>query len=314
VRSARLGVVALLPEPVATYVQAWRRALREPFRDAVPPHVTIVPPQQVPPGDVPAAVALVERAAQQVAPATVTLRGAGAFLPDNPVAYLVVDGGTATLGALETALRAPPLDRRTYRFHPHVTVAQDLPAADLERVVADLAGFRASFSLTEITLMREQHGVWTPERVLPLGARAPADAPFAAAEAALVLLVDVPARTVLLARRTHREGHRFPDHWEGLGGKAERGEPLLVALVRETFEEGGVEPLDLTAIGCFHDGDRADAWYYATAWRGDLRNADPEEHSTCEWVPLVEALERDLVPTARAALIRLFSHAGLSGL
>ena len=44
----RLGVVALLPEPLAAHVQAWRQALAEPFRDAIAPHLTLVPPQQVP--------------------------------------------------------------------------------------------------------------------------------------------------------------------------------------------------------------------------------------------------------------------------
>lgn len=309
--TTRLGVVALLPEPVATYVQAWRRSLREPFRDAVPPHVTLVPPQQVPTARLPEAIELVERAARLVAPATLRLRGGASFLPDSPVAYLVVAAGTATLGVLEAALRDPPLDRRTYRFHPHVTIAQDLPAAELEAVVGELSDFRAEFRLTEIALMREEGGVWTPERVVPLGAgRGVTDAPFATAAAASVLLLDTGGPRVLLALRTRRDGHRYPGCWEGLGGKPKTGEPLLAALARETLEEGGVEPLNVQALGCYHDGERADAWYVATGWRGEPTNTDPEEHSLVEWVPLGEALERELTPTARRAVAELVELTG----
>jgi 2'-5' RNA ligase/8-oxo-dGTP pyrophosphatase MutT (NUDIX family) len=304
VASVRLGVVALLPEPVATYVQAWRRSLREPFRDAVPPHITLVPPQHVPLDRLPDAVELVERAARLVAPATIRLRGGASFLPDSPVAFLVVAAGASTLHVLEAALRAPPLDRRTHRFHPHVTIAQDLPAAELEAVVADLADFRAEFGLAEVALMRETAGVWAPERVVRLGAGV-TDAPFHTAAAAMLLLLDQAGGRVLLARRSHRDDHRYPDSWEGLGGKPDGNEGLLAALLRETMEEGGVEPLDVSALGCWHDGERADAWYVATRWRGEPRNTDPQEHSTVAWVPLEGSLERPLTPTARRALTEL---------
>ena len=55
---------------------------------------------------------------------------------------------------------------------------------------------------------------------------------------------------------------------------------------REAREEAGIEPLDLTALGCFHDGDRADAYYLATAWKGRPSNREPSEHSELDWVPL----------------------------
>ena len=77
----RLGVIVTLPEPLAVHVQAWRRALRDPTAERVGPHLTLVPPQAVPEEEVPAAVALVERAAAEAVPAAIELDGAATFLP-----------------------------------------------------------------------------------------------------------------------------------------------------------------------------------------------------------------------------------------
>ena len=74
---------------------------------------------------------------------------------------------------------------------------------------------------------------------------------------------------------------------------------------REACEEAGIEPLDLTALGCFHDGERADAWFLATAWKGRPRNQEPAEHSELDWAPLYAAAGRPLTPTTRAAVARL---------
>jgi 8-oxo-dGTP pyrophosphatase MutT (NUDIX family)/2'-5' RNA ligase len=303
----RLGVIVTLPEPLAIHVQAWRRALRDPTAERVGPHLTLVPPQAVADQDVPAARALVERAAAEAVPCVVELDGAATFLPASPVAYLVVTEGGPALEALEVALRSPPLDRRTHPFHPHVTVSQDLPAAQVEAAARELAGFRASFPVREVALMQEgRDRVWRPLAELPVGASPLVrEVPFAEAAAAALFLVRPDPPRVLLGRRTGGPGRRYPGAWDAVGGKPEPGESLLAALARETWEEAGVEPLDVTAVGCFDDGDRADAFFAATAWTGELGNRDPDEHSELAWVPLPEAGERPMAPTTREALARL---------
>jgi 2'-5' RNA ligase/8-oxo-dGTP pyrophosphatase MutT (NUDIX family) len=299
----RLGVVALLPEPISAHVQAWRRALREPFRDAVPPHITLVPPQQVPSDRMDDAVALVRETAGSVMATVVELGGAESFLPRSPVAYLAVTRGADVLAVLEERLRTPPLDRRGYPFHPHVTVAVD-GDEQIQVAVTALAGFSAAFRLEEIALLREEAGVWRRQLMAPLGGAAEVvEVPFTRAVAASVLFVEGDA--VLLGRRTMRPGSRYPGAWDAIGGKPDPGEPLLAALVREAREEAGVEPLDVTAIGCFDDGTRADAVWAAATWRGEIVNAAPEEHDLLEWVPLGQVGERPLVPAVRAALVRL---------
>jgi 2'-5' RNA ligase/8-oxo-dGTP pyrophosphatase MutT (NUDIX family) len=302
----RLGVVARLPEPLGIHVQAWRRALGDPAAERVAPHLTLVPPQTVAEGDLERAARLVERVAAAAVPFLAELAGTSTFLPDSAVAYLAVREGGSALRALEAALRESPLDRRTHPFHPHVTVAQDLPADRIEAAAAELAGFRAAFPVGELALLREEADkVWRPMATATVGAStAVREVPFAEAVSGAMLLVDPDRPRVLLGRRTRDRG-RYPGAWDGIGGKPEEGETLLQAMAREAREEAGVEPLDPTALGCFHDGERADAWFLVTSWKGRPRNLEPSEHSELEWVPLLEAGERPLTPTTRAAVARL---------
>jgi len=311
----RLGVIVPLPEPLAVHVQAWRRALRDPTAERIGPHLTLVPPQTVAEDDVPLALALVERAAAEAVPCVLELDGTATFLPSSPVAFLVVKEGGPALDALQVALRKPPLDRRTHPFHPHVTVTQDRPAGEVEAAARELAGFRASFPVREVALMQEgRDRVWRPLVRLSVGASALVrEVPFAEAAAAGLFLVEPDPPRVLLGRRTRGQGRRYPGAWDAIGGKPEPGESLLAALAREADEEAGVEPLDVTALGCFDDGDRADAFYVATAWKGEPSNREPAEHSELAWVPLHHATERPMAPTTREALARLAALLGSPG-
>jgi 8-oxo-dGTP diphosphatase len=201
----------------------------------------------------------------------------------------------------------PPLHRRTHRFQPHVTITQDRPAAEVEAAARELAGFRASFPVREVTVMQEHRDrVWRPLVEVPMGASALVrEVPFAEAAAAALFLVHLDPPRVLLGRRTRGPQRRYPGAWDAIGGKPEPGESLLAALVREADEEAGVEPLDVTALGCLDDGDRADAFYMATEWKGEPSNREPAEHGELAWVPLHQAAERPMAPTTREALARL---------
>jgi 2'-5' RNA ligase/8-oxo-dGTP pyrophosphatase MutT (NUDIX family) len=310
VDAARLGVIVLLPEPLAAHVQAWRRAFRDPARDLIPPHLTLVPPQSVAEEDLQAAVELVDRGAAEAMSGMVELRGAATFLPESPVAYLVVSEGAPTLRVLESMLRTAPLDQRSFPFHPHVTVAQDRPAEELEEAARDLASFRAVFPLPELTLMEEDgHAGWRVVHQARVGSsELVREVPLAEAASAAVFLLD--GSRVLLGQRTRGQGRRYPGAWDAPGGKPEGDESLLEALVREVREEAGVEPLAAAPLGCFHDGQRADAFYLATEWRGEPGNADVEEHLQFRWVPLESAVGLVLAPTTRRALARLIEVLG----
>ena len=57
-----------------------------------------------------------------------------------------------------------------FPYHPHVTVAQDVPPDQLDAVFEDLAGFSARFDVASFTLFSHGgEGPWRPRRDFPLG-------------------------------------------------------------------------------------------------------------------------------------------------
>lgn len=170
----RLGVALLLPRDVAGEVDGLRRALGDGTLGRIPPHLTLVPPVNVPSERLGDALALLRAAGATVAdaaPLRLRLGPLMSFLPVNPVAYLAVGGDVDVLGVLRDRVFRPPLWRTlTHAFVPHVTVADDLPPQRLEAAVSALADFRLDVSFGRVHLLREGPGrVWQPI----------ADAPFA---------------------------------------------------------------------------------------------------------------------------------------
>src|SRR5215208_2754426 len=110
----RLGVVLLVPQPLATEIDGVRRALGDGARERIPAHITLVPPINVAERDLPRAFNVVRTAASTIAPLTLRLGPVTTFAPVNPVAYLEVGGEPQVLDALER-LRASclqgPLER-----------------------------------------------------------------------------------------------------------------------------------------------------------------------------------------------------------
>ena len=86
----RLGVVLLIPPPIAHEVDGLRRALGDGFLGRVAPHVTLIPPVNVREDDLSAALAVVRGAAASTGPLTLELGPVETFLPVNPVVYLAV--------------------------------------------------------------------------------------------------------------------------------------------------------------------------------------------------------------------------------
>lgn len=170
----RLGVVLLLPEPLATQVDGLRRALGDGALGRIPPHITLVPPVNVPERELPAAFGVVRLAAAPRRPISVQLGPVATFVPVNPVAFLAVDGDETELDAL-TQLRASclsgPFDRpQVHEFVPHVTIADELSAPRLDVVEEVLGDFRAEVTFDRVHVLCEQPGrVWVPIADAPLG-------------------------------------------------------------------------------------------------------------------------------------------------
>lgn len=172
----RLGVVLLLPQPLASEVTGLRRALGDGAMARIEPHITLVPPINVHDRDLASVLRHVRDTASAAAPLSLRLGPVTTFLPVNPVAYLPVGGAPdqfEALLSLRAAVRSGPLGKEdTHEYVPHVTVADDLPADRIEAAVAAMASFEADLSVDRIHVMTQRADkVWVPIADAVLGAK-----------------------------------------------------------------------------------------------------------------------------------------------
>ncbi|MHB2022102.1 MAG: 2'-5' RNA ligase family protein [Mycobacteriales bacterium] len=158
-----IGVAIALPQPVSDALQDCRERLGDPAAAAIVPHVTPTYVAQ-------AALPQIRRHLQAVAeaghPFRIHLRGSGTFRPVSPVVFVPLVAGISECEQLEQRVRSGPL-QRTLRFpyHPHVTVAHDLPPATLDRAYSELSGYEAVFTTSGFTLFeQDRDGVWWRRR------------------------------------------------------------------------------------------------------------------------------------------------------
>ena len=172
----RLGVVLLVPQPLATEIDGVRRALGDGALARIAPHITLVPPVNVAERDLPRAFTLVRTAASTVAPLTLRIGPVATFAPVNPVAYLQVGGEPQVVEALErlrSSCLQGPLDRPSeHEFVPHVTVANELVGGPPRRGHHAAPDFSAETTIDRVHVLAELPGrVWRPVADAPLGER-----------------------------------------------------------------------------------------------------------------------------------------------
>lgn len=166
-----LGVAISIPAPWAEQLSDWRARVGDPAAERVPPHVTLLPPTRVPAAAMPEIEDHLAEAAAGCPPFEIHLSGTGTFRPVSDVVFVVVAAGIAQCERLESAVRSGPLARETrFPYHPHVTVAHDIPPDGLDRAYAGLAGFEARFTVPAFTVFEQvTDGVWTPKKDFELG-------------------------------------------------------------------------------------------------------------------------------------------------
>jgi 2'-5' RNA ligase len=165
----RIGVAIEVPAPFGPQLQAARAGFGDPLAPYIPPHITLVGPTEVP--DLEPVVDHLRAVARSHAPFTVHLRGTGTFRPVSAVVFVQVAVGIAECEQLERAVRAGPLDQITrFNYHPHVTVAHDLPDDAMDRAFDELADYRAGFLVSSMHVYAlGDDEVWRPVRDIPLG-------------------------------------------------------------------------------------------------------------------------------------------------
>lgn len=168
--SLLIGVAVAVPDPWGGELEAWRADLGDPQASAIPAHITVLPPTRVDEDALDEVEQHLAAAASSVPAFEVRLRGTATFRPVSPVVFVALSAGISGCEALDAAVRRGPLVRELdHPYHPHVTVAHDLPDDVLDRAESELAAYAADFPVSEIVLYSHEDGVWHPRRSFPLG-------------------------------------------------------------------------------------------------------------------------------------------------
>ena len=173
--TTRIGVAIDIPQPWGEQLTRRREQAGDPQAAYTPAHVTLLGPTEIDAAALPAIEKHLEVVAGAQEPFTIHLRGTGTFRPITEVVFVTLAMGISECELLAAAISAADSINRDSRFpyHPHVTVAQDVPSPALDAVFADLAEFEARFGVASFTLF--SHGgeggdsPWRRRRDYPLG-------------------------------------------------------------------------------------------------------------------------------------------------
>ena len=165
-----IGIVVPVPEPWAQLLVDWRSKVGDPLASLVPPHVTLLPPTEVAAGDRTAINAHLADVARAHAPFDMHLAGTGTFAPVADVVFVAVARGIGNCELIANDVRQGPLARSlAFPYHPHVTVAHDVPGDMLDLAYSGLADLSVEFRVTAFTEFEQtSSGAWTVAREYPL--------------------------------------------------------------------------------------------------------------------------------------------------
>ena len=158
------GVSIAVPEPWGSVLQQQREDVGDPMARSIPPHITLMPPTEIPPQQLDRFREHLAAVAVQHGPFTMRLRGTGTFRPVSPVVFVQVAQGIPMCERLEQAVRRGPVSRDLeFPYHPHVTIAHAIADDGLDRAFDELAGFDAAFEVDGFHLYDHgDDGVWRP--------------------------------------------------------------------------------------------------------------------------------------------------------
>ena len=161
-----IGVAIAVPEPYGAELTKWRETLGDPLASAIPPHITLITPMQVDDDQLASVVDHLALVASGQWPFEIRLRGTGSFRPVSPVVFVALAAGISDCERVERAVRVGPLSHPVkFNYHPHVTVAHDVPSDVLDRAFDELADYEALFAVLGFGLFeRGDDGVWRTER------------------------------------------------------------------------------------------------------------------------------------------------------
>ncbi len=171
-RTAVVGVAMSIPAPAAAILDDARARSGDPLASFIPAHITLLGPTEIDSARFDDVYAHLATVAATHPPYAIHLRGTGTFRPLTEVVFVAVASGISECERLADAVRSGPLSRDLhFPYHPHVTVAHDVPTGALDRVYAELADFDTRFDVEQFTFyVHGADGRWQPLRDFRLGA------------------------------------------------------------------------------------------------------------------------------------------------
>jgi 2'-5' RNA ligase len=165
-----IGVAIAIPDPWGLELRDHRKRFGDELAESIPPHVTLLPPTTMDHSVVTEVEQHLAKVGATQAPFEIHLRGTGSFLPVSPVVFVTLATGISDCERLERGVRAGPLERDlAFPYHPHVTVAHDVPIEALSRAFDELVDFEARFPVGSFQLFEHgADGVWRSRREFAL--------------------------------------------------------------------------------------------------------------------------------------------------
>ncbi|MEV0891320.1 2'-5' RNA ligase family protein [Promicromonospora sp. MEB111] len=167
----RIGIAIEIPEPYAAQLSAARVAADDPLANFIPPHITLLGPTLLDAGRLAEAREHLAAVAAAAPPFTVRLRGTATFRPISPVVFVALAQGISECERLEASVRTGILDGELrFNYHPHVTIAHEVPDADLDKAFEAMADYSADFDVDRFYQYEHgDDGIWRPQAAFPLG-------------------------------------------------------------------------------------------------------------------------------------------------
>lgn len=166
-----IGVAIALPQRVANVVQRVRTQTGDPLAGVIPPHVTLLPPTQVPSRALPRIRHHLLVAAGHLPQFRLRLAGTGTFRPVSKVVFLQVTEGAQNCDELQRLINTGILHRPLqFAYHPHVTLGHDVAEEQLDAASRQLADFVADIEVADFGLYRfDSDGRWRVDTLVRLG-------------------------------------------------------------------------------------------------------------------------------------------------
>ncbi len=241
----------MVPGEAAVEIDGLRRALSSSDIDRIGPHVTVVPPVNVPEGELAEACAVVRSAAAESPPLALELGPAESFLPVNPVCYLAVTGSDSALSLLSTLSRrlargplGPPASRAVQPFVPHVTVKRNMEPGQLASALTVLSGYRAHVVFEDVTVLEYDEAERRWNSLLAVALRRPVTVGRGGVEIELSLSRQLDP---VACEWSRREWQQFSVGQYGVRFRAD--EPLVIT-ARIQGAVAGVAELELRGGTC----------------------------------------------------------------